>query len=79
MQQFHVDGRLRGSAATTGTEHIGCPTLKLRLPRCNLIRVDIELLRKLSQRAIALDRSKRHFRFEGRCVVPARSFTHCLS
>jgi len=34
---------------------------------------------KLSQCSIALDGSKRHPRLEGRCVVPAWSFAHCLS
>jgi DNA-binding transcriptional LysR family regulator len=29
--------------------------------------------------SIALDGGKRHFRLESRCVVPARSFAHCLS
>ena len=53
MQRLHVDGWLRGSLAA-GTEHIGCPFLELRLPRCDLIGVDVELLRKLSQGSIAL-------------------------
>jgi hypothetical protein len=48
MQRLHVDGWLRGCLATAGTEHIGCPFLELRLPRCDLIGVDVELLRKLS-------------------------------
>jgi hypothetical protein len=38
MERLHVDSRLRGSAAATGTEHIGCPFLELRLPRCVLIK-----------------------------------------
>jgi hypothetical protein len=41
--------------------------------------VDVELLRKLSKRSIALDGGKRQLRLKGRCVVPARSFAHCLS
>jgi hypothetical protein len=49
MQRLHVDSWLRGSLAAAGTEHIGCPFLELRLPRCDLIGVDVELLRKLSQ------------------------------
>jgi hypothetical protein len=44
-----IDGWLRGSPAAAGTEHIGCPFLELRLPGCDLIGVDVELLRKLSQ------------------------------
>ena len=61
------------------TENVGGPVLKLRLPLCDLIGVDVELLRKLSKCAIALDGSKRHLRLEGRCVVPARSSLHGLS
>src|SRR5580765_8205427 len=79
MQRLHVDDRLRGCVASAGTEHIGCTFLELRLPCCNLIRVNVELLGKLSQRAIALDGSKRHLRLEGRCVIPARSFAHWFS
>src|SRR5258708_39351114 len=78
MQRLHVDGWLRGSLAA-GTEHIGCPFLELRLPRCDLIGVDLELLRKLSKGSIALQGRKRYFRLEGRRVVPARSSVHGLS
>ena len=67
------------AVAAAGTEHIGSPALKLRLPRCDLIGVDVELLGKLRQRSIALDGGKRHLRLEGRCVVPARSSAHGLS
>ena len=52
---------------------------KLTPPLRYLIGVNVELLRKLSQCSIALDGSKRHPRLEGRCVVPAWSFAHCLS
>ena len=34
------------------TENIGSPALKLRFPRCDLIGVDIELLRKLRQGSV---------------------------
>ena len=34
----------------SSTEYVGSPTFKLRLPRCDLIGVDVELLRKLHQR-----------------------------
>ena len=70
-----------GAAATAaaGTEHIGSTALKLRLPRRDLIGVNVELLGKLRQRSIALDGGKRHLRLEGRCVVPARSSPHGLS
>jgi hypothetical protein len=39
----------------------------------------IELLGKLSKRAIAPNGSKRHLRLESRCVVSARSSDHGLS
>ena len=48
MQRLHVDRWLCRRAATR-TEHIGSSALKLRLPRGNLIRVDVELLGKLRQ------------------------------
>jgi hypothetical protein len=44
----------------------------MRLPRRDLIGVDVELLRELSQGSIALQGRKRHLRLEGRRVVPAR-------
>src|SRR5262245_14720807 len=50
--------------------------LKLSLPRCNLIGVDVELPGKLRQCPIAFQGGKRHLRLEGRCVVPARSSLH---
>ena len=37
------------------SENIGCPALELRLPRRDLIGVDVKLLGKLCQRPIALD------------------------
>ena len=77
MQRLHVDDRLRRSIAAA--ENIGSSALKLRLPRCDLIGVDVELLSKLSQRSIALDRGNRNPRLEGRCVVPAWSSWHGLS
>ena len=64
---------------TAGTENISSPALKLRFPRCDLIGVDIELLRKLRQRSIALDGGKRHLGLESRCVIPAWSSGHALS
>jgi len=79
MERLHVDDRLPGSAAAARTEHFGCPFLKLRVPRCDLIGVDVEMLRQLNQCPIALDGGKRHSHLEGRCVVSARSSAHCLS
>jgi hypothetical protein len=52
-------------SVAAGTENIGSPALvELRFPRCDLIGVQVELLRQLSQCSIALDGSKRHLRFE---------------
>jgi hypothetical protein len=50
---------MRCSVAAAGTENIGSPALELRFPRCDLIGVDVELFRQLSQRSIALDGGKR--------------------
>src|SRR4051812_11152965 len=55
------------------TEHIGCPFLKLRFPRRDLIGMNVELFGKLRQCPIALDGSKRHLGLERWCVVPAWS------
>src|ERR1700724_1732013 len=55
---------MRCSVAAAGTENIGSPALELRFPRCDLIGVDIELFRQLSQCSIALDGGKRHLRLE---------------
>jgi hypothetical protein len=70
---------LRRADATAETENIGSPALELRFPRCDLIGVDVELLRKLSQCSIAPNRGTRHLRLESRCVVAAGSSAHCLS
>ena len=47
-------------------------------PLLDLDRVNVEILRQLDQRPLALDRSYSHFRLECRTVVPARSFCHGL-
>jgi translation initiation factor IF-2 len=60
-------------------EHADRSVEQLGLPLRDLVGVNVELLRQLSQCSIALDGSKRHLRLEGRCVVPARSSAHCLS
>ena len=76
VQRLHVDGRWSRTVAAAGTEHIGSSAFELRFPRCDLIGMDVKLLRQLSQRSIALDGGKRHLRLEGRCVGPARSSLH---
>ena len=45
----------RRRSVEAATENIGCPALELRLPRRDLIGVDVKLLGKLCQRPIALD------------------------
>ena len=61
------------------TEHPGGSVQELSLPGRDLVRVHVELLRQLGQRLLALHRSQRHLRLEGRRVVPARSSRHRLS
>ena len=58
MERLHVDGRLHASVAAARTEHIGSSFLELCFPRRDLIGVDVELLRQLSQCSIALDGGK---------------------
>jgi hypothetical protein len=79
MQRLHVDRRQGRGVAAPWTEYTSRGALKLCLPRCDLVGVDIELLGKLSHRSIALDGGKRHLRLEGRCVVPACASAHALS
>ena len=59
MQRLHINPRLHRSAAAAGTKNIGSPALELRFPRGDLIGVDVEMLRQLSQCSIALDGGKR--------------------
>ena len=54
MQRLHVDGRLRRAIA--GDKNFGSSALKLRLPRCDLIGVDVKLLGKFRQSSIAFER-----------------------
>src|SRR3979411_769819 len=65
-----IDHRLGGSPDAPGTQPLRCPALELRLPRCDLIGVHVELLRQLSQCSIALDGSTRNLRLDGVCGVP---------
>ena len=78
MQRLHVDNRLRRFAAAE-TKNISRSAFELRFPARDLVWMDVELLRKLHNRSIAFNRRKGHFRFESRCVVPARSSLHDLS
>jgi hypothetical protein len=53
--------------------------LKLSLPCCDLIGVNIELLSQLSECSIAFNRRQCNLRFEASCVVPAWSSAQGLS
>jgi hypothetical protein len=75
VQRLHVDRR-RCCPVAARPENIGSPALELRFTRRDLIGVNVELLRQLRQRSIALDGGKRYFRLEGRCVIPTRSSAH---
>ena len=79
MQRLHIDGRRVGSDPRRRPEHPGGPFLKLRLPLRDLVGMNVEVLRQLSNRALAPDGGQRHFRLECRCVVPACSSAHRLS
>src|SRR6202162_496154 len=68
-----------GTSLGFSPEYPGRPSQKLRLPLRDLIGVNVELLRQLGQRLLALQSSQCHFRLECRAVVPARSFRHRLS
>ena len=78
VQRLYIDGG-SGRCDASGSEHVGSPALQLRFPCCDLVGMNVELLRQLSQRPIASDGGERHFRLESRCVVPARSSAHRLS
>src|SRR3954447_4689381 len=41
--------------------------------------MNVELLRQLGQRLLALDGGQSHLRLESRCVVPTWSSGHCFS
>src|SRR5271157_574856 len=49
------------------------------LPFRDLVRMHVEVLRKLGQGLVALQSRQSHLRFKCRCVVPARSSAHLLS
>jgi hypothetical protein len=52
VQRLHVDGRWSRTVTAAGTEHIGSSAFELRFPRCDLIGMDVELLRQLGQCSI---------------------------
>ena len=69
MQGLHIDDRfwlgLRGFTENPGR------ALKQRIaPLLDPVRVNVEILRQLEQRLLALDRSYSHFRLQCRAVGP---------
>src|SRR4051794_31401331 len=79
MQRLHVDGWRGRFRSRLRTEHPGRPLQELSLPGRDLVGMNIELLRQLSQRLLALHGSQGHLRFESRRVVPAWLSAHRLS
>jgi hypothetical protein len=57
VQRLHVDGRLGCPAAAARTEYIRSAAFELRLPRRDLVGMNVELLGKLRNGSIALDGS----------------------
>jgi len=62
-----------GTKTATRPEHPGSPLKQLVLPLLDLVWMDDELLRRIDQRLLTLDRGYRHFRLQSRAVVPVRS------
>jgi hypothetical protein len=78
MKGLQINRRWHGLDSAM-SENTGRAFEKLTLPLRDLIGVDIELLRQLGQRPLALDRGQGHFRLEGRCVVPTGALRHLIS
>src|SRR3954447_12661766 len=78
VEGFDVDRR-RTPLGLFRPEHPGSPFEERRLPGRDLVRMDVELLRQLGQRLLALDGGQSHLCFESRAVIPARSSRHRLS
>ena len=70
MKRLQIDRRRPGLDFAM-PENTGRAFEQLSLPMRDLVRMDIELLRQLGQRLLALDRGQSHLRLERRCVVPA--------
>src|ERR1700756_5665791 len=79
MKGFQIHGWRGGVGGGLGPEYPRSPFEQLHLPQGDLIGMDIKLLGQFGQRLLALDCRHSHFCLESRCVVPARSFAHCLS
>ena len=65
--------------AAPWTEYSRSATLKLRRPRRDLIRMDVEPVGNLSQRPTTLDRRKRHLCLEDQYAVPAWLFARATA
>ena len=74
-----VNRRLGRLAIALRSENPRRPFKQLAAPRRDVVRVNVELLRQLGQRLLALHGSQGHLRLEGGAVVPARSLRHLIS
>src|SRR4051812_14019058 len=79
MERFDVDCRYTWLGLGCRPEYRGSSFEQQRLPGRDLVRMDVELLRQLGQRLLALDGGQSHLCFESRAVIPARSSRHRLS
>ncbi|KGD45393.1 hypothetical protein DO72_5944 [Burkholderia pseudomallei] len=66
MQRFQINRWLVRRWRCARAEHVRRTLLQLPFPFRDLVRMHIELLCQFCQRALALDRSQRHFRLERR-------------
>jgi len=79
VQRFEINRPCRLLGRRAGPEHSGGTLKQMRLPRRDLVRVDVIQVRQLSQRLLALDGRQRHLRLEGRVVVPACTLRYSCS
>ena len=75
MQGFYIDDGFSLSLRSLA-KHPGRALQQLIAPLLDLVRMNVEILRQLDQRLLALDRGHRHFRLECRTVIPAPSSRH---
>src|SRR4051812_5007003 len=79
MQRFHVDGWRGRVRSRLRAEHPGRPLQELSLPGCDLVGMNVKLLRQFGERLLTPYGSQGHLRFESRRVVPAGSSAHRFS
>ena len=65
MQRLHVHRRVC-RCGLLGAKDVGCPVEELGLPLSDLIGMDIELVRQLSEGLVAFHSGQSHFGFESR-------------